>query len=275
MLPCVEKLCRRAGLRGAKFRCRAGGKPRPAAERKTETGRRKNSPDGAKKMDYKVNGRKLLFVEDDEKLKEETVAYFSPQNAIFTASDVDEAVEILEKEGGFDAVVLDLVLRHSMGMNLLKIFPALPPVIILSSLNGEDIVMEGLTSGAVDYVIKPCTMRLLETHIALRLLPKSDAVESFGKLTVNANTRTVKYQNTTIALTPSEFNILFFLVKHRGRYFTADEIYEKIWCAPSLHTTTIRAHLSSLRRKMKAALPAADVIRTEFNKGYCFTGEVL
>lgn len=117
-------------------------------------------------------------------------------------------------------------------------------------------------------------MRLLETHIAMRLLPKADAVETFGAFSVDANTRTVKYKNMLVSLTPSEFNILFFLVKNRGRYFTADEIYEKIWSAPSLHTTTIRTHLSSLRRKLKAAMPASDIIRTEFNKGYCFTGEV-
>ena len=226
-------------------------------------------------MDYKVYGRKLLFVEDDEKLKKEMTEYFYPQNAVYSASDVDEAVEILEKEGDFDAVILDLILKRSMGMGLFKAFSALPPVIILSSLDGEDTVMTGLTSGAIDYVVKPCTMRLLETHIALRLLPKTDAVETFGQLSINANTRTVKYKNTTIVLTPSEFNILFFLVKNRGTYFTSDEIYEKIWCAPSMHTTTIRAHLSSLRRKMKQALPTSDVIRTEFNKGYCFTGEIL
>ena len=118
-------------------------------------------------------------------------------------------------------------------------------------------------------------MRLLEAHIALRLLPKTDAAESFGDFSINANTRLVKYKNMTISLTPSEFNILFFLVKNRGRYFTADEIYEKIWCAPSMHTTTIRAHLSSLRRKLKAAIPAGDMIRTEFNRGYCFTGDDL
>lgn len=226
-------------------------------------------------MEYKVCDRKLLFVEDDERLKEEMIGYFSPQNTVRSASDVEEAAEILEKEGNFDAVILDLVLRHSMGLDLFGAFPALPPVIILSSLGEEDTVMAGLTSGAADYVTKPCSMRLLETHIALRLQPKSDAVETFGRLSVDANTRTVKYQNTAIPLTPSEFNILFFLVKHRGRYFTADEIYEEIWCAPSLHTTTIRAHLSSLRRKMKEALPKADIIRTEFNKGYCFTGEIL
>jgi len=226
-------------------------------------------------MEYKVCNRKLLFVEDDERLKQEMIGYFSPQNTVRSASDVEEAVEILGKEGGFDAVVLDLILRHSMGLDLFGAFPALPPVIILSSLGEEDTVITGLTSGAADYVTKPCSMRLLETHIALRLLPESDAVETFGRLSVDANTRTVKYQSMTIPLTPSEFNILFFLVKHRGSYFTADEIYEKIWCAPSLHTTTIRAHLSSLRRKMKEALPAADIIRTEFNKGYCFTGENL
>ena len=226
-------------------------------------------------MDYTVYGRKLLFVEDDEKLIKEMIAYFSPANIVFTASDVEEAVEILAESGNFDAVILDLILKNSMGMDLLKVFPALPPVIILSSLDGEDSIFTGLTSGAADYVVKPCSMRLLETHIAIRLLPKTDAIATIGSFSVNANLRTVKYKNIPIALTPSEFNILFFLVKNRGLYFTADEIYEKIWCAPSLHTTTIRAHLSSLRRKLKAAIPTSDIIRTEFNKGYCFTGEVL
>lgn len=226
-------------------------------------------------MDYTVYGRKLLFVEDDEKLKKEMVAYFSPTNTVFTASDVEETVDLLTKTGNFDAVVLDLILKTSMGLDLFKTFPELPPVIILSSLDGEDTILTGLTSGAADYVVKPCSMRLLEAHIAIRLLPKTDAVDNFGSFSVNANTRTVKYKNMPISLTPSEFNILFFLVKNQGKYFTADEIYEKIWCAPSLHTTTIRAHLSSLRRKLKAAMPASDIIRTEFNKGYCFTGDVL
>lgn len=226
-------------------------------------------------MNYTVSGRKLLFVEDDEKLKKEIVLHFSPANEVFTASDVEGAAAILEREGNFDAVVLDLILKNSMGMDLFKAFPELPPVIILSSLNGEESVMTGLTSGAVDYVTKPCSMRLLETHIALRLLPKAEAVQTFGCFSVNAVSRTVKYKNMPVLLTPSEFNILFFLVKHRGSYFTADEIYEKIWCAPSLHTTTIRAHLSSLRRKLKAALPDADIIRTQFNKGYCFTGDII
>ncbi len=226
-------------------------------------------------MNYTVYERNLLFIEDDEKLKKEMIAYFSPTNAVYTASDVEEAVELLTEKGDFDAVVLDLILKNSMGIELFSAFPELPPVIILSSLDSEDTILTGLTSGATDYVIKPCSMRLLETHIAMRLLPKADAIEVFGDFSVDANTRTVKYKNMPISLTPSEFNILFFLVKNRGQYFTSDEIYEKIWCAPSLHTTTIRTHLSSLRRKLKAAMPESDIIRTEFNRGYCFTGEVL
>ncbi len=230
---------------------------------------------GKKDMNYTVCKRNLLFIEDDEKLKKEMVAWFSADNTVFTASDVEEAVELLTEKDDIDAVVLDLILKNSMGMELFEAFPELPPVIILSSLDGEDSILTGLTSGAADYVVKPCSMRLLETHIAMRLLPKTDAIETFGDFSVNANTRTVKYKNRPISLTPSEFNILFFLVKNRGKYFTADEIYEKIWCAPSMRTTTVRAHLSSLRRKLKIAMPASDIIRTEFNKGYCFTGEVL
>ena len=117
-------------------------------------------------MNYTVCGRQLLFVEDDEKLKKEMIAYFSPVNTVFTASDVEEAINLLTKTGNFDAVVLDLILRNSMGINLFKMFPDLPPVIILSSLDGEDRILTGLTSGATDYVVKPCSMRLWK-----RILP--------------------------------------------------------------------------------------------------------
>ena len=225
-------------------------------------------------MDYTVSGRKLLFVEDDIKLKEEMVSYFSKSNIVFSASSIDEAVDILTHEDNLDAIVLDLVLKNSMGMDLLSQNLMLPPVIIMSSLDSEDIVVKGLTSGAIDYIVKPCTMRVLQAHIALRLLPKEDAKQEFGCFSINTNTRVVKCKNMPVSLTPSEFNILFFLVKNKGKYFTADEIYEQIWCAPSLHTTTIRAHLSSLRRKLKAVLPTCYIIRTEFNKGYCFVGDI-
>ena len=228
-------------------------------------------------MNYTVCERKLLFVEDDEALLQEMVAYFSRSNTVFTASDVEEAAEILAENGNIDAVVLDLILKNSVGLDLFRSFPELlpPPVVILSSLDDEDMIFTGLTSGAVDYVVKPCSMHLLETHIALRLLPRTEAVDSFGGFSVDSNSRTVSYKGDPIALTPSEFNILYFLVKNHGQYFTADEIYEKIWCAPSLHTTTIRTHLSSLRRKLKIAMPESDVIHTEFNKGYCFKGDIL
>lgn len=106
-------------------------------------------------MNYSVFNRKLLIVEDDERLKSEMAAYFSRENAVFTASDVDEAIELLTKTGDFDAVILDLVLKNSMGLDLFDEFPLLPPVIILSSLSEEETILSGLTSGAADYVVKP------------------------------------------------------------------------------------------------------------------------
>ena len=79
-------------------------------------------------MNYTVCERNLLFVEDDEALKKEMIAHFSPSNAVFTASDVEEAVNLLIRKGDFDAVVLDLILKNSMGIDLFKVLPLpLPP----------------------------------------------------------------------------------------------------------------------------------------------------
>ena len=116
-------------------------------------------------MNYTVCDRKLLFIEDDEKLKKETVEYFSAANRVLTASDVDEAVDILEKNGDVDAVVLDLILKRSMGMDLFKAAPSLPPVIILSSLDGEDGILIGEDS-AIRRTVENNRMLLLIGAIA-------------------------------------------------------------------------------------------------------------
>ena len=64
-------------------------------------------------MNYTVCGRQLLFVEDDEKLKKEMIAYFSPVNTVFTASDVEEAINLLTKTGNFDAVADETPVRQT------------------------------------------------------------------------------------------------------------------------------------------------------------------
>ena len=106
----------------------------------------------------------------------------------------------------------------------------------------------------------------------LRLLPSDEAEKTVGGLTVNASKRTVFYRQKPVQLTSSEFNILWFLIRNRGEFFHADKIYERVWQAPSLNTTTIRRHLSTLRQKLKE-ISNENLVVTEFGKGYAFVAE--
>lgn len=218
-----------------------------------------------------IEGRKILFVEDNEEYLNETTKYFSSANEVYAARTLKRAKEILDYCRP-DAVVLDVILPDGEGLELLRENRELPPVLILSGLSGDGNVLEGLSSGAVDYVIKPCSPAVLEARLALRLLPKKEAVLCIHGLELDLNRRTVKYLQKPLTLTGSEFNILHLLMSHAGEFFTSEAIYEEIWKAPSLQTTTVKRHLSTLRCKLKE-VSSLNLIVTEFGKGYCMIAE--
>ena len=219
-----------------------------------------------------IEYRKLLIVEDNLAELNTLNAYFGAKNEVYTASTLAEAVE-LAKHGSFDGILLDLVLPDGNGMALFDAVDNLPPVVIFSDIASEESMMEGFSQGALDYVVKPCSPALLEMRLALRLLPMQKATISVNGLTVNAMKRTCTFQDKPISLTSSEFNILLFLMTHVGEYFLPSEIYENVWKMKSLHTTTIKRHISTLRIKLSDACGDVKMIHTQFGKGYCFTGE--
>lgn len=220
-------------------------------------------------MTTTVSNRKIIFIEDDKKLLSSMMTWFQGNgNTVFGASKLSEAKNLLSKIQP-DILVLDIILPDGSGLDLLTL-PSLPPVVILSDLASEENILAGFDAGAADYVVKPCSMRLLEAHIRLRLLPKKEARREIAGLSADVNSRKVFFAGKPVSLTSSEFNILWFLMTHPGTFYSSDEIYEKIWGEPSLQTTTIKRHLSTLRQKLKALSPEVQFIVTEFKKGYSF-----
>ncbi len=219
-----------------------------------------------------VIGRKLLIVEDNTGLRVKTKDYFASRgNEVVDVSTLQEAQATLAQQT-FDAIILDLILPDGEGLELFSI-PSLPPVIIMTTLSGEYDMLEGFSSGAADYVVKPCPMPVLEARLALRLLPSSEAKLIVSGLVLDASARRVFYGDRQIILTGTEFNILKFLMEHAGTFFRTDEIYEHIWREPSFRSTAIRYHVSNLRQKLLAATER-NLIIAEYGKGYCFiTGE--
>ncbi len=216
-----------------------------------------------------ITNRKILFVEDDISLLTQMENWFASKENIVRAASSLLAARTMLKEFMPDMIVLDAILPDGSGLELLKNLVPLPPVIVLSDLGDEENILDAFQAGVADYIVKPCSMRLLEARMSLRFFPPSQSVLESRGLRIDSNNRTAFYRGKSLNLTSSEFNILWLLMNNPNRLFTADEIYEQIWDAPSLKTTTIRRHLSTLRKKLKE-LSGDSLIHTEFGKGYVF-----
>lgn len=222
---------------------------------------------------YKVEFKNILIVEDSDKLRDRLVNYFSIKNKVTACNNLKSAI-VESTEKNFDIVILDLILPDGNGKELMSYLKQ-TPVIILSDLGTDENLIDGLTAGAADYIVKPASNALIETRMALRLLPNSKAILTLNGLTLNVSNRTAIYHNHCLNLTSSEFNILMFLMQNVNHFYTANEIYEQVWKMPHLNTETIKKHLSNLRKKMfTISDECASLITTKFGKGYAFRGEI-
>lgn len=222
-------------------------------------------------MREKVEYKKILIIEDDESLRKELYDHFCQKNTVLVAGSVKKAKKILE-ENLFDICLMDIILPDGSGLNLFEHLVSIP-TIILSNLGSDEMLLEGFSHGAIDYIVKPASIEIIEARMELRLLPYPHHKINNHGLELNMKTRTIAYKNQDLKLTSSEFNILLFLMRNPNRFFTASEIYEHVWKMPYLNTTTIKTHLSNLRKKMLSiSKECSDLILTEFGKGYSFIG---
>ena len=220
---------------------------------------------------HTVEFKNILIVEDNDDLRDSLTAHFSARNTVTPCPDLASALTAATATK-FDIVLLDVILPDGNGLDLIEALGE-TPVIVLSDLGSDSNLLDGFSAGATDYIVKPASNALIEIRMALRLLPDADAkIQSHG-LSLNMSKRTVVFRNTALTLTSSEFNVLLFLMQHAGNFYTANEIYEKIWQMPHLNTETIKKHISNLRKKMFAVSEeCASLIISEYGKGYAFVG---
>lgn len=219
----------------------------------------------------KVEFKNILITEDGDRLRISLAEYFSTRNNVTACKNLKESIAAATARE-YDIVILDLILPDGNGRELIS-YLGQTPVVILSDLGSDANIIEGLSAGAADYIVKPCSPQVLEARMALRLLPDSKANVTSGKLTLNVAQRTAVYEHTELKLTSNEFNVLLFLMENAGVYFTANEIYEKVWKMPFLNTETVKKHISNLRKKMLAVSDdCAGLLSSKFGIGYAFTG---
>lgn len=223
---------------------------------------------------------KILVVDDDKEIVELLNIYLKNEGyEPIDAYSGKEALTKLSTNPDIGLMILDIMMPNMSGIEVIKEVrrDSDIPIIVVSAKTSDMDKIQGLITGADDYVSKP--FNPLEVMARVRSLlrrsqkqvtsDKPDILE-VGPLTINKDSHEVRTLNgKDIQLTALEFGILYLLASHPNRVFSADEIFERVWQQESVVSAkTVMVHVSHLRDKIQKATEGEEVIQTVWGVGY-------
>ncbi len=217
---------------------------------------------------------RFLIIDDDRDLTALLAEYFSGMG-VDTAIAADGARGLAQAlEGNFDLVILDVMLPHMDGFELLRQLRkrSTVPVIMLTARGEREDRIAGLRTGADDYLPKPFDPDelLARANAVLRRTQHAKAQPgesvAVGELLIDMGSRTVRCGGKPVDVTSLELEILDLLVRPVGRVVSRDEISGVLYQRPAqAYDRTLDVHVSRLRRKVE---PAGVRIRGVRGVGY-------
>ena len=217
---------------------------------------------------------RLLIVEDEKNLCD-TIAknLYGAGYEVDTSYDGNDALDCILSED-YDLIVLDLNLPGTDGMDILKELRKKneeTKVIILSAKSQIADKVSGLDAGANDYLEKPFHLQELEARIrslTRRKFVQKDVCLHCGEIKFDTKKREAYANDKPVSLTRKENGILEYLLLNQGRPISQEELIEHVWDASvDSFSGSIRVHMSSLRKKLKAVL-GYDPIINKIGEGY-------
>jgi two-component system, OmpR family, response regulator RpaB len=214
-----------------------------------------------------MSGTRIVVIEDETPIRRGVVdalraSGYETADAADGERGLQEAIRL-----GVDLVLLDLLLPRRAGLDVLaelrKVRPTLP-VIILTARGTEDDRVRGLKMGADDYVVKPFSARELLARIEAVLRRSTDrpvevAAAKLGRAKIDLGRREIRWSaQERVELSETEVALLSFLLAHRQRAVSRDELLTRLWGIEprGLETRTIDMHIARLRTKLRD--PADD-----------------
>lgn len=216
----------------------------------------------------------LLIVEDDPVIGKALRKGFSEagEDCVW-ARDGERGLE-LGRSQQYDVIILDLLLPNLNGLEVLRQLRSegiQTPVIVLTSLGAVEERVEGLRAGGDDYLVKPFAFSELLARIDAvrrRVMSRPAPVLRAGDLMLDLTTRRVRRDETDIPLTPTEFSLLEFLMRHAGLVVTRKMICEHLWDSDwEGATNVIEVHINRLRGKIDRGADHS-LIQTVRGRGY-------
>jgi DNA-binding response OmpR family regulator len=222
----------------------------------------------------------ILVVDDDKDISKLLEIYLINEGyKVYKASDGVEALEVINIED-IHLVILDIMMPRLNGIEVCKkIRENLNIPILMLSAKSEDLdKIQGIMTGADDYMTKP--FNTLELIVRVKALLRrsyyfnhnsnnNKDIIKINSLIINKSTHKVSVNDNDISLTSTEFDILHLLASNLGRIFSAEEIFERVW-KEKYHQSnnTVMVHVSRLRDKLESAMDGEKIIHTVWGVGY-------
>ena len=228
----------------------------------------------------------VLVCDDDREIVEAIEIYLSQEGyKVLKAYDGEEALKVLDREK-VDLLIIDVMMPKLDGIRAtLKIREKKNmPIIILSAKSEDADKILGLNMGADDYVTKPFTPLELLARVNSQLRRYSRYLEKLahggkdseeeqhiyriGGLELNEEKVELRVDGVPVKVTPMEYRILLLLMKHPGRVFSADEIYERVWNEKAVNSDTIMVHVRNIREKIEINPKNPKYLKVVWGVGY-------
>ena len=222
----------------------------------------------------------ILVVDDEVEITNAIEIYLSSEGYnILKAYDGIEALNVL-KNNKVDLVILDVMMPKLDGVRTIKKLRETMeiPVIMLSAKSEDTDKIIGLNMGADDYLTRPFNPLELIARVksqlrrylkySSRVEEKRDVILRTGGLELNLDKKEFTLDGEILKVTPIEFKILKLLMENKGRVFSIEEIYERVWNEPAYNTDTVTVHVRRIREKIEINPKEPRYLKVVWGIGY-------
>ena len=224
---------------------------------------------------------KILLIEDEEKAVKTLKKGLNEHNIdVDFAFDGDKGAE-LALANEYDVIISDIIVPGLNGFDLTKHLRekgVKTPVLLLTALNATDDKVLGLEVGADDYLTKPYEFKELLARLKAlsrrgKEAPAPKLILTFGDMEMNLTSKEFIRAGRKIELTPKEFALMEYFIRHQGRVVSKAEIAEKVWDINFENTSNVvEVYVNYLRNKVDKPFEK-KLIHTVFGVGYVLKDE--
>lgn len=220
---------------------------------------------------------RLLVVEDDNALREAVVTLLHEEGYLVDEAETGDEGLYLALQEIHDLLVLDIMLPDVSGLDIIKNVREsgnAVPILLLTARDSVDDRVNGLETGADDYLVKPFAIPELLARIKALLRRRGNLGKegelSYGGVKVDSRVRDGYVEDKSLGLTTKEFDLLEFLVINKEQILTREQIFDRVWGFESETTmSVVDLYVHYLRRKLQP-FNKDGLIRTVRGAGFMF-----